>query len=368
MKSDILEIPLWWPEHPPIYDTERSYQDNFNEGPFFNGKFLERKWAPKEKWIDFLGFRVASPLGVPAGPLLNSNWTGFAAKVGFDIVTYKTIRSKPKAAHPLPNMLYVDTRGPLTRDRYSEVVSVAKNPPRNLQELAATNSFGIPSQDRDFLLKDIARANDLMAEGQVLIVSIVGTPREGEDFVQDFALASRLAKEGGAKIIEADFSCPNVASCEGSIHTDPPSVYKISKAIREEIGATPLVIKLGVIEEKERLEQVMIAAARAGVDAVCGINTVSMKVIDHEGKPALGPTRATAGVCGGPIRHAALEFVEMAYDINNKQKLGLTIMATGGATEAHHFDMFLNAGADVAMSAIGMMWDPYLAARYHAGK
>jgi hypothetical protein len=38
--------------------------------------------------------QVASRLGVPAGPLLDSNWTSFAARMGFDIVTYKTIRTQ----------------------------------------------------------------------------------------------------------------------------------------------------------------------------------------------------------------------------------------------------------------------------------
>ena len=32
------------------------------------------------------------------------------------------------------------------------------------------------------------------------------------------------------------------------------------------------------------------------------------------------------------------------------------------------FDQFLKAGASVAMSATGMMWDPFLALRYHNNK
>ena len=33
-----------------------------------------------------------------------------------------------------------------------------------------------------------------------------------------------------------------------------------------------------------------------------------------------------------------------------------------------HFDAFLEAGADIATTATGMMWDPYLALRYHERK
>jgi dihydroorotate dehydrogenase len=109
----------------------------------------------------------------------------------------------------------------------------------------------------------------------------------------------------------------------------------------------------------------MLAAAKAGVQAVCGINTMSMKVVNDNGTAALGEKRLKAGVCGGPIREVALDFVRKARKINDSEKLDLTIMATGGATLPEHFDQFLGAGADVAMSAAGMLWDPYLAARYH---
>jgi hypothetical protein len=50
-----------------------------------------------------LAMQVASRLGVPAGPLLDSRWTTFAARMGFDILTYKTIRTQAstgiRAAH-----------------------------------------------------------------------------------------------------------------------------------------------------------------------------------------------------------------------------------------------------------------------------
>lgn len=42
----------------------------------------------------FVCWQVASRLGVPAGPLLDSRWTTFARQMGFDILTYKTIRTQ----------------------------------------------------------------------------------------------------------------------------------------------------------------------------------------------------------------------------------------------------------------------------------
>lgn len=358
------ELPKWWPENPPIYDIEKSYLENLEKGPFFGGQIPPRTLCPEEKWHDFLGFKVASALGVPAGPLLNAKWVHFAAQMGFDILTYKTIRSKPHPAHPLPNMIYVDTKGTLTHARAEEILQQAKQPPLDMASLAATNSFGIPSRDREFLIEDIARANNALAPGQVMIVSVVGTPRPNEDFVEDFVTASRIALEGGAQIIEADLSCPNVKTCEGSLFTNPDMVFAISHRIKEVIGAVPLIIKVGVISDPQVLKSVMLSAARAGVQAICGINTMSMQVVKENGKAALGEGRLKAGVCGGPIREVALDFVTKAQQVNTQERLELTMMGTGGVILPEHFNQFFRAGADVAMSAVGMMWDPYLAARY----
>jgi hypothetical protein len=55
-------------------------------------------------------FVVATPIGVPAGPLLNARWIEVAAKLGFDVLTYKTIRSVEFSGHPVPNMIYVDIK------------------------------------------------------------------------------------------------------------------------------------------------------------------------------------------------------------------------------------------------------------------
>jgi hypothetical protein len=55
--------------------------------------------------------QVASRIGVPAGPLLDSKWTTLAANLGYDIVTYKTIRTCASTGHAPPNVLYLQAGG-----------------------------------------------------------------------------------------------------------------------------------------------------------------------------------------------------------------------------------------------------------------
>lgn len=358
-----MKLADWFPAHPPLYDIRKTYLDNALHGPFFSGKIPERKFPPKEKWIDFLGYKIASRIGIPAGPLLTARWIALAAALGFDVPTYKTIRSKEHAAHPLPNMVYVDTHGMVAVRDGEKAALLIEHPSKNINDLAVTNSFGMPSMSPQFLMEDIERANAALKPGQVMIVSVVGTPRPGEIFRDDFCAAARLAKEGGAKIIEANFSCPNVEKKEGSLYLSPESVLEIGKALMREIGSVPLILKMGIFPNKEQMRNVLVAAARSGARAVCGINTISMRVVDEKGAPALGEKRVTSGICGGPIRNAALHFLKEASQIIRQEKLGLTLLGCGGITLPEHFDLFFEAGADIALTATGMMWDPYLALR-----
>ncbi len=335
-----------------IYDIEKDYKANLEAGPVFGHPIPERRWAVESRWIDFLGFKLASPLGVPAGPLLNSRWTTFAAEMGFDIVTYKTIRSHAYSGHPLPNVVFVSE---------SEKGVVQKS---DRNTLSITNSFGMPSMSPEYLQSDIAKAKSDLKKGQLLIVSVVGSP---DEIIEDFIRTAMMAKDAGAEVIEANFSCPNVSSHEGSLYTDPENSFKVASAIVKAIAPIPLIIKVGKYSSKDQLQKVLIALAHAGVRAVCGINSVSMRAVNLDGAPLLGKGRETSGICGDMIRPDALEFITNAREIIDKEKLSLELIGCGGITRHEHFDLFLQAGANIVTTATGMMWDPYLANKWHNG-
>ena len=266
-----------------IYDIEKDYKDNLDAGPVFNRPMPERKWPDEKDWIDFLGIRVASPLGVPAGPLLNSQWTTLAAQLGFDIVTYKTIRSHSYPGYPLPNVLHV-------MQKESGIVQQSK-----VNTLSITNSFGMPSMSPEYLQTDIAKAKAALKKGQLLIVSVVGS---SQDIIEDFVRTALLAKEAGAAVIEANFSCPNVSSQEGCLYSDPENSFKVASAIAKAIHPVPLIIKVGKYSNHEMLQKVLVTLGRAGARGICGINGISMRVVDDQGAPLLGKGRESSGICG----------------------------------------------------------------------
>ena len=59
------------------------------------------------------------------------------------------------------------------------------------------------------------------------------------------------------------------------------------------------------------------------------------------------------------------DFIEKLVRIKKELNADFTICGVGGIMTAEDFTERLNAGADIAMSATAIMWDPFLAQRYH---
>lgn len=346
-----------------LYDIEKSYLENAEKGPFFSGTIPERKWPPENEWIDFLGFRLASPIGVAAGPLLNANWIDLAGQLHYDLVCYKTIRTKAHSGHALPNILYIEGENQFSHE--SGTVTQRLEPPTCLEHLAITNYFGMPSRSNEYLRSDIPEANRRLKNGQLMIVSVVGTPGNSHaDFLDDFVATAVLAKECGAKLIEANYSCPNVGANGESLYLDSESVFRVTQAISRAIRPIPLIIKVGCYPHRALLQAALRAAEKGGAQAIAGINTLSKRVVSPSGEPALGPGRFTSGICGAPIREAALDFVRGCRSCLDEDKMDLKLIGGGGIVLPEHFDLFFAAGADISMTASGMMWNPYLAIEY----
>ena len=87
------------------YDINESYQVNYDRGPVLKDI---HPVIPETTLKSFLGFPVRSRLGIAAGLLLNSRWIEGYARLGFDILTYKTVRSSHRPCYPVPNWVFVE--------------------------------------------------------------------------------------------------------------------------------------------------------------------------------------------------------------------------------------------------------------------
>jgi dihydroorotate dehydrogenase (NAD+) catalytic subunit len=124
----------------PIYDPARTYEENYDQGPFGAFADTEPYTNEGEPQHTVLGHPVYEPFGIPAGPLLNARYVEAALARGFDVVTYKTQRTAQFPVNAFPNVLYADIQGDLTLDRAARPVVGSVKPPRRLEDLTRHRS------------------------------------------------------------------------------------------------------------------------------------------------------------------------------------------------------------------------------------
>lgn len=352
----------------PWYDSYKSYEDNFAEGPSgdFGRALTTHQYIDVSGQYEFFGKPLRFPFGIPAGPLLNSAYVIAALDSGFDIPVYKTVRTKAYACHPWPNVLPVDVEGDLTFEKASRglVTDNAYQEP-----LSITNSFGVPSKDPSYWQEDMEKAVRHAGEGQHVVGSFQGTKWPDTDYSDDWVLAAKLVSETGVSAIEANFSCPN----EGDAHLlcfDAPKVRTITERIKKTVGDTPLIAKvayfparrsLGAGGEEEPLRD-FVKTVGGIVDGISAINTIPAEVRTPEGEQALpGEGRLRSGVCGASIKWAGLSMVKRLKALREEYNFSYTIIGVGGVMKPKDFFEYRSAGADVVMSATGAMWNGNLA-------
>src|SRR3989338_5054877 len=347
--------------HTPFYDPEKSYEENFKDGPFgafADGEVLETVQPSGLNKFDFWGFKINSPFGIPAGPLLNAKFIKAALDKGFDIPMHKTVRTRARKSHIWPNVLPVDLAGDLKLD--SGPVHIKTN---FEEPISITNSFGNPSFEPKIWQADLKEAVAYAKEGQIVSASFEGTRWPGysdEEYVNDWVLAAKLLQETGVHFIEANLSCPN-EGITSLLCFDTPKVEIIAKAIKKEIGSLPLIIKISYFADNEELSQLVKQVGNI-VDGFSVINTISAEVVDKDGKQALpGEGRLRRGICGASIKWGGLDMVKKLKKIREEMGYTYTIIGVGGVMNPDDFFKYREAGADAVMSATGAMWNPYLA-------
>ncbi len=354
------------PASRPTYRTDRSFEWNHANGPDFAGPWPD---VPETPMKEFFGLAVRSRFGVPASVLVNSRWIEAYARLGFDILTYKTVRSQARLCHAPPNWLFLDDRSVAAGLADREMpLALAARPPADPRTATAGGSFGIPSVAPEVWKPDIAEARRALGAGQVLIVSVVGTARPGlseADFVADYAALAAFVVAEGADLVEVNLSCPNVARREGEVYLDTKLSVEIARAAKAAAGGKPVLLKIGDIADRAQMATFLESVAGAA-DGVVMINAPSRRIVDGAGGPAFGAGRERAGVTGGAIKAIALRAVGDAAAHIRRRGLPLKVIGVGGVTSAADARAFLEAGACAVQSATAATWNPYLAAEIKA--
>ena len=342
------------------YRLDRSFDWNFRNGPAYDGGFPH---VPETPMKDYFGIPTNSRVGVAASVLVNQRWVETYARLGFDLLTYKTVRIRERRCHNFPNWVFLDD-GPKLDGGNGETALVRRaRRPGDLLALTGAGSFGMPSRRPAFWQDDIRRTRAMMETGQVLIVSIVATPEPGmtaEALAGEFERLAAMVSEAGAQVVEANLSCPNVRTGEGELYRDPAMVARVATATRAGAGSRPVTLKLGYIADDHDLAPVL-HAAEGFTDGIVLMNGINRAVVDRDGTPTFGPGRETCGITGKGLRDLAVDSVARAVSIVARERLNLKIIGTGGIMRPEDAGAFFEAGAYAVFSASGAIFDPHLA-------
>jgi dihydroorotate dehydrogenase (NAD+) catalytic subunit len=208
------------------------------------------------------------------------------------------------------------------------------------------NSIGL---DNDGLEAFIAHHLPYLASlGAPVIVSIAG--RDEREFI---TMATRLAEAGGLDALELNISCPNVS---GGVDfgTNEKSCAAVVRGVRESCDL-PVLAKL--TPNVTDITAIARAAAEAGADAICLINTLLGMAVDWRGRrPLLG--NDMGGLSGPAIKPVALRCV---YQV--ARSVDVPLIGIGGIATLNDVMEFLVAGASAVQIGTANYYDPTVSTR-----
>jgi dihydroorotate dehydrogenase (NAD+) catalytic subunit len=224
------------------------------------------------------------------------------------------------------------------------------NPPQRIYETASgmLNAIGLANVGLEAFIRD-----KLPALAKLECAVIVNLYGEAE---AEFAeLARALDGQEGIAALELNVSCPNVKSGGMAFGVDPKSVAGVTKAVKAETGL-PVWVKLTPnVTSPVPIAQ---AAADAGADAICLINTLLGMAIDaRTRRPRLA--NVVGGLSGPAIKPVGLRMVwQVAQALPE-----VPIVGMGGIASGEDAAEYLIAGASAVQVGTGNFMDPGACAR-----
>jgi dihydroorotate dehydrogenase len=345
-----------------IYDIERDWGANVSEGPFFKDP-LPMLPARVPDRFHFLEFPLNSPFGLPAFPLTaTSRFVDLASKLGYDLLTYKSVRSIPWGGNAFPHWKYADIDEGIDLLKNTKTIMALENKPEG-QDASMVNSFGVHSASPEVWQEDFDKAQWTLLPGQLLILSVMPSRIEGRTLIEDGKELAKLVGETSAKVVEVNFACPNTDGGKGLIYEDTKLTSDIVTAMKEVLGDTPLLAKVGYYQNQEDLK-LFLRRTKGALSGLSTMNTYSGVVVMPDGKEAF-PGRPTAGISGAGIRTMA--FKQAANTVRIREELLLVnfgIIGIGGVTRVEHIREYLDLGVDAVQSAVGAYENPLLAYQF----
>lgn len=204
------------------------------------------------------------------------------------------------------------------------------------------NAIGLENMGLDAFVDKALPA--LKATGATVAANILG--HSPEEYGR---LAARLA-QNPVDLIEVNVSCPNVACGGLAFGSDPSAVAEVTRAVKENCGRLPFMIKLS--PQASDVVAVARAAEAGGATAVSLINTIPGLAVDLDRRrPKLA--NIIGGLSGPAIKPVALKQVWQCA-----QALSIPVVGLGGIVSARDALEFILVGATAVEVGTATLVDP----------
>lgn len=343
-----------------------SFWDNYSNGPRkltaeeeANVKELKDLIERTERETGFrsdvvlFGKRIRCPVGIASGPAPNLKWLAFFSKLGYGILTFKTMRDRKWQGHGMPNLLHV--RGNF---RTGFVATDDKTG-------SITNSLGMPTPKPDVWKQDARRFARSKGD-RFFVISVTATVDGGgeEGMLGQFAALAVDSKRLGADAVELNLSCPNVLPGEGGeTYTNAKLSGRVVDAVRRSVGSSfPIFVKVGYLCDYRAL----VDETYDDRVAYVAINSVPGVVRGYLGKALFSDRGGKAGICGAAIREKARDAVSKLAMLRRKGR-EFTIIGLGGVLGTQDALVLKKRGATLVECATGALLDPCMGLKISLG-
>ena len=156
----------------------------------------------------------------------------------------------------------------------------------------------------------------------------------------DYIMAAKVAQEADIKAIEVNVSCPNVKQGCLEFGTNPESLGKLTREIRN-VYKNFLIIKL--TPNVSDIESLAKTVEENGADCISAINTLKGLGVKIEILPngQIKKSSVQGGLSGKCIKPVALSMVKRIKEVVN-----IPIIGIGGISKTQDVLEFLSVGAD----------------------
>jgi dihydroorotate dehydrogenase len=350
--------PMLWD---PLLNFEKNSRRPIGQPPAAIRPFVDHQ-------TEFLGYRIASPVGVgPSALTSNVGQVRFWASSGVDVITVRSLRSSAIAPAGIPNLLVAMKPVELDGDKPVDVEVAGEWDERKIDNGILSLYLG-SSPPPAVWQTNFRAANLNLAGNQLLILSLVGggveTASESE-LVLNWKRVSSLGTEAGARVIELNLSAPRsaggVSPSDKPLCFDLPLTAKVCEEVRATVGeSTKILLKIRWMPTAALETLVNTTVALGFADGISAINAEGVFPFLRRGSSNLRLWEKEVCIGGKPLLPLGLQCVGTLSSI--RARLGLKNMAIvglGGVSTFEDFQAYRHMGADVVQLVSQCFVDSY---------